>query len=83
MKRRSLITAAAGGAAMAVSAPAILRAQARPETTKLALGFGLDPVFAPHILAMQKGWFRDAGFTEVQHRTDLGGHRRCTGGRRP
>jgi release factor glutamine methyltransferase len=26
---------------------------------------------------------REAGFTEVQHRTDLGGHRRCTGGRRP
>jgi release factor glutamine methyltransferase len=26
---------------------------------------------------------REAGFTEVQHRTDLGGHRRCTGGRWP
>ena len=24
---------------------------------------------------------RTAGFTEVQHRSDLGGHRRCTGGR--
>jgi release factor glutamine methyltransferase len=22
----------------------------------------------------------DAGFTLTQHRTDLGGHRRCTGG---
>lgn len=73
MKRRSLITAAAGGAAMAVSAPTILRAQARPELTKLALGFGLDPVFAPHILAMQKGWFRDAGFTEVTTKTFTGG----------
>ncbi|RVU43347.1 peptide chain release factor N(5)-glutamine methyltransferase [Rubrivivax rivuli] len=29
------------------------------------------------------GLLREAGFTEVQHRTDLGGHRRCTGGRRP
>lgn len=26
---------------------------------------------------------RDAGFAEVQHRLDLGGHRRCTGGRWP
>lgn len=25
----------------------------------------------------------DAGFTAVQHRQDLGGHRRCTGGRQP
>lgn len=26
---------------------------------------------------------RDAGFADVQHRQDLGGHRRCTGGRWP
>ena len=52
-------------AAAAISAPDPARAQAKPEMTKLALGFGLDPVFAPHMVAMQKGWFREAGFTEV------------------
>jgi len=48
-------------------------AQARPEVTKLGLAFGLDPVFAPHMVAMQKGWFRDAGFTEVTTKTFSGG----------
>lgn len=41
-------------------------------------------------LLLEHGWdqatavaalLRDAGFTEVQHRHDLGGHARCTGGR--
>lgn len=45
--------------------PAIVQAQARPEISKLGIGFGLDPVFAPHIVAMQKGWLREAGFTEI------------------
>ncbi len=48
-------------------------AQAKPEVTKLGLGFGLDPVFAPHMVAIQKGWFKDAGFTEVTTRTFSGG----------
>jgi ABC-type nitrate/sulfonate/bicarbonate transport system substrate-binding protein len=61
MNRRSFLTATAAVAL----APAIVRAQAKPEISKLGLGFGLDPVFAPHIVAMQKGWLRDAGFTEV------------------
>ncbi len=61
MRRRSFL---ATTAAIAL-APAIVRAQARPEITKLGIGFGLDPVFAPHIVAMQKGWLRDAGFTEI------------------
>ena len=52
-------------AATAISAPSLVRAQAKVEISKLELGFGLDPVFAPHILAMQKGWLKDAGFTEV------------------
>ena len=25
----------------------------------------MDAVFAPHIVAMQKGWFEEAGFTSV------------------
>jgi ABC-type nitrate/sulfonate/bicarbonate transport system substrate-binding protein len=52
-------------AATAMSAPSLVLAQAKPEITKLEIGFGLDPVFAPHILAMQKGWLKEAGFTEV------------------
>lgn len=70
MKRRSIIKTAG---AVALATPAIARAQAKPEISKLALGFGLDPVFAPHIVAMQKGWFRDAGFTEVTTKTFTGG----------
>ncbi len=61
MRRRTFLTATAAAAL----APAIVRAQARPEISKLGLGFGLDPVFAPHIVAMQKGWLREAGFTEI------------------
>jgi len=61
MKRRAFLASAA----VALTAPGIVRAQARPEISKLGLGFGLDPVFAPHIVAMQKGWLRDAGFTEI------------------
>jgi ABC-type nitrate/sulfonate/bicarbonate transport system substrate-binding protein len=64
--RRTLL---AGGAAFAtgLSAPALLRAQTpQPETKTLSLGFGIDPPFAPHIVAMRKGWFADAGFTDVK-----------------
>ena len=60
MQRRSIL-AAIGGAPLAFAATSA-RAQARPEIAKLALGFGLDPVFAPHIVAMEKGWLREAGF---------------------
>jgi ABC-type nitrate/sulfonate/bicarbonate transport system substrate-binding protein len=72
MQRRHLI-AATGGLATAAITGRGARAQGRPETPRLALGFGLDPVFAPHILAMQKGWLRDAGFTEVTTRSFAGG----------
>lgn len=68
MQRRDLLLASAA----ALAAPAA-RAQPRPETGRLALGFGLDPVFAPHILAMQKGWLREAGFSEVTTRSFTGG----------
>jgi len=36
------------------------------ETTTLRLGFGIDPVFAPHIIAIEMGWFEEAGFTEIE-----------------
>ena len=41
-------------------------ASAQPEVTDIALGFGVDAVFAPHIVAIQKGWFDEAGFTSVE-----------------
>ena len=47
---------------------------AKPETTSLSLGFGIDPPFAPHIVAMQKGWFRDAGFSDVKTKTFTSGN---------
>jgi ABC-type nitrate/sulfonate/bicarbonate transport system substrate-binding protein len=36
------------------------------EVTVIRMGFGVDPVFAPHIVAIEKGWFEDAGFTAVE-----------------
>jgi ABC-type nitrate/sulfonate/bicarbonate transport system substrate-binding protein len=63
------MSAATAAAAM----PASAWAQARPETSKLVLHFGLDPVFVPHMLGMSKGWFKDAGFTDVTTKTFTGG----------
>ncbi len=73
IKRRDLLAAAAL-AAGGVAAPGILRAQAdRPETATLNFGFGIDPPFAPHILGITQGWFREAGFTTVNQRTFTAG----------
>jgi ABC-type nitrate/sulfonate/bicarbonate transport system substrate-binding protein len=72
-KRRQLLAA---GAALAGAAalPGITRAQgARPESANLALGFGVDPPFAPHILGITQGWFKDAGFPDVKTRTFTAG----------
>ena len=46
---------------------------AEPEVKELALGFGLDLPFAPHIVAIEKGWFADAGFTDVSTKTFTAG----------
>ena len=76
MKRRTFLSGIAAGAGAAVAGGTLSQAafaQAKPETTKLGLAFGLDPVFAPHMVAMQKGWFRDAGFTDVGTKTFSGG----------
>ena len=73
-RRKFLATIGAAGAAGATAAlPGAAWAQAKPETTKLVLGFGLDPVFVPHMLGMSKGWFKDAGFTDVTTKTFTGG----------
>ncbi len=47
---------------------------AKPETTSLSLGFGIDPPFAPHIVAIQKGWFREAGFSDVKTKSFQSGN---------
>ena len=73
MDRRTVLGAATGALAAQALLPASAWAQAKPATSKLALGFGLDPVFAPHMVAISKGWFRDAGFTEVTTKTFAGG----------
>jgi taurine transport system substrate-binding protein len=76
MDRRAFLNAA-GATSVTAAAGGLLStrafAQAKPETAKLAMGFGLDPVFAPHMVAMAKGWFRDAGFTDVSTKTFSGG----------
>ena len=72
MNRRSFL---ATGAALATGwgLPKVAFAKGEVEITKLSLGFGLDPVFAPHIVAMEKGWLKDAGFAEVTTATFTGG----------
>jgi ABC-type nitrate/sulfonate/bicarbonate transport system substrate-binding protein len=69
--RRHLV---AGSSALAASVAAgtPLRAfaqGAKPEITTLSMGFGIDPPFAPHVVAIQKGWFKDAGFSDVKTQT--------------
>ena len=71
MKRRQFLSGIGASAGLALAPHAF--AQGKPETGKLALAFGLDPVFAPHMVAMQKGWFGEAGFAEVTTRTFSGG----------
>jgi len=72
MDRRTFLATTAAATATAAMHRAAW-AQAKPETTKLVLHFGLDPVFVPHMLGMSKGWFKDAGFTDVTTKTFTGG----------
>ncbi len=76
MKRRKFLSGVAAGAGVALAGGMWTEralAQAKPEVTKLTLAFGLDPVFAPHMVAMQKGWFKDAGFSDVSTKSFTGG----------
>lgn len=83
MDRRTFITqaplAAMAGAAVPSSAwaQAFTTAAAErssvvepvPESTRLALGFEDDPVFTPHVVAIEKKFLRGAGFVEIVTRT--------------
>jgi ABC-type nitrate/sulfonate/bicarbonate transport system substrate-binding protein len=64
--RRKVLTAGTALAA-GLAAPKLLHAEAiEAETKTLSLGFGIDPPFAVHIVAIRKGWFTEAGFTDVK-----------------
>ena len=45
----------------------------KPEISTLSLGFGVDPPFAPHVVAIEKGWFKEAGFENVETKTFTAG----------
>lgn len=42
------------------------QANAEPETKNLKISSGIDLPFAPHIIAIKKGWFKEAGFESVE-----------------
>ncbi|MEO8487170.1 MAG: ABC transporter substrate-binding protein [Betaproteobacteria bacterium] len=76
MQRRRFLKNVVTGAGVAMAGGTLggrAWAQAKPEVTTLGLAFGLDPVFTPHMVAIQKGWFREAGFTEVTTKNFSGG----------
>jgi ABC-type nitrate/sulfonate/bicarbonate transport system substrate-binding protein len=62
--RRAVLTAGTTLAA-GLAAPTFLHAEGL-ETTTLSLGFGIDLPFALHVVAINNGWFAEAGFTEVR-----------------
>jgi ABC-type nitrate/sulfonate/bicarbonate transport system substrate-binding protein len=83
MSRRTFLGRAGLAGAFAAAAPVGVWAQAFtspaaerssvvdpvPESTRLVLGFGDDPVFAPHMVAIEKRFLRSAGFIEIVTRT--------------
>ena len=74
-RRHFIATGATLAAGVIAALPRSLSAQAgKPESATLSLGFGIDPPFAPHIVAMQKGYFREAGFSDVKTRTFQSGN---------
>jgi ABC-type nitrate/sulfonate/bicarbonate transport system substrate-binding protein len=65
--RRKFVVKSAGLAASVMAGlPTRASAQGKPEIDTLSMGFGIDPPFAPHIVAIQKGWLRDAGFSDIK-----------------
>src|SRR5688500_10210761 len=83
MDRRTFVAQAGVAAAFGFSVPVGAWAQAFttraaerssvvepvPESTRLELGFGDDPAFAPHRVAIEKKFLRNAGFVEIVTRT--------------
>lgn len=46
---------------------------ADPEVKNLKISFGIDLPFAPHVIALKKGWFKEAGFESVEPKTFTAG----------
>lgn len=44
------------------------------ETNKLSIGMGVDLPFLVHVVAHEKGWLKDAGFTDVSFKTFQSGN---------
>lgn len=68
---RNIIVSAV--AALGLLAGAMNTAIAEPETKDLKISFGIDLPFAPHVIAMKKGWFEEAGFNSVEPKTFTAG----------
>jgi ABC-type nitrate/sulfonate/bicarbonate transport system substrate-binding protein len=67
MSRRLLLTLTAGlVSGVLMAGPS--RGQA-PEVDRLSMSIGVDLPFLVHIVAREKGWFKDAGFTNVDFKT--------------
>ena len=64
-RRDVLIGGVASAATATLAFIDLAKAAGDPEVKKLVLGFGIDPPFAIYITAIEKGWFREAGFTDV------------------
>lgn len=65
--------AAASVAVTMFLAGASLTNAAEPEVKNLKISFGIDLPFAPHVIAMKKGWFEEAGFESVEPKTFTAG----------
>lgn len=71
MKKSQLLGATAAAAALVLAAcgsgsgSSAGASNGSLSQTKLRIALGPDPAFAPIAVAMEKGWFKEAGFTEV------------------
>lgn len=68
--RRIVSTFAALGMLFGVISAA---AAAEPEIKNLTISFGVDLPFAPHVIAFKNGWFKEAGFENVEPKTFTAG----------
>lgn len=69
MLNRMKMALAAGALSMSIGA-----ANAQVETDTLGISIGVDLPFLVHIVAKEKGWFAEAGFTNVEFKTFQSGN---------
>ncbi|GAB5377086.1 MAG: aliphatic sulfonate ABC transporter substrate-binding protein [Acuticoccus sp.] len=74
MPYNRIATAAAAAVLVgALAAPALAQDNA-PEIDTLSISIGVDLPFLPHIVAKEKGWFKEAGFEDVAFETFMSGN---------